>query len=132
MSQNSEPRNRKLGVGIWYATIIIAVVVMLGALFLIKDEDAALVSYYRYLIAYFTIGGLLSLGCIIREWFVEICNTKKWIIKIVVFVIAMAIGAVVFSLTKKPIFGMMMMFLGFGVLLYETVPTIPHNNQDVK
>ena len=132
MLQNSEPRNKKLGIGIWYATIIIAVIIMILALFIFREGDSAKISYYRYVVAYFTIGCLLSLGAIIREWFVEICNTKKWIIKIVVLLIAIGVGVVVFLLIDTPIVGMMMMFVGFGVLLYETVPTIPRNNQDIK
>lgn len=129
MSQNSEPRNRKVGVGIYYTTMIISIVVMIGALFLIKAEDEEVASYYRYMVAYYTIGGFLSLGVIIREFFAEICNTKKWIIKIIVLVLAMAIGTVVFILVKKAAYCMILMFVGFAVLLYATVPTVP---KDIK
>ena len=132
MSKNNEPRNRKLGVGIYYATIIVSVIVLLGALFFIKNDNAEVLTYYRYMIAYFTIGCFLSLGVLIREWLVEICDTKKWIIKLVVLVIAIAIGIVMFSLIKKPAICMIMMFVGFGVLLFETVPTVPRNSQDIK
>ena len=127
MSQNSEPRNKKLGVGIYYSTIIISIIVMIGALLFIKMEDAEVASYYRYMVAFYTIGGFLSLGVIIREFLVEICDTKKWIIKIVVLLLAMAVGTIVFIFVKKPEMSMAMMFVGFAVLLYATVPTIPRD-----
>ena len=118
MSQNSEPRNRKVGVGIYYTTMIISIVVMIGALFLIKADDAEVASYYRYMVAYYT-----------REFFAEICDTKKWIIKLIVLILAMAIGTVVFILVKKAVYCMMLMFVGFAILLYATVPTVP---KDIK
>ena len=127
MSQNSEPRNKKLGISIYYTTIIISIVVMIAALILIKNDDAEVASYYRYMVAYYTIGGILSLGIIIREFLVEICDTKKWIIKIVILLVAMIIGTIIFIFVKKPAFGMALMFVGFGVLLYSTVPTIPRD-----
>ena len=127
MSQNSEPRNKKVGVAIYYTTIIISIIVMIAALVLIKADDAEVASYYRYMVAYYTIGGFLSLGVIIREFLAEICDTKKWIIKLIVLVLAMAIGTVVFVLVTKPYVGMMMMFVGFAVMLYATVPTVPRD-----
>ena len=132
MSQRTEPRNKKLGVGIYYTTIIITIIVMIGALVFIKDDDLEKLSFYRYMIAYYTLGGFLSTGIIIREFFAEIYNLKKWIIKIIVVILAMSIGTVVFILVKKPVYGMIMMFLGFAVLLYSTVPTIPRNSQEIK
>ena len=130
MSQNSEPRNKKLGVGIYYTTIIISIVVMVVALILIKNDDAAIASYYRYMVAYYTIGGFLSLGIIIREFLVEICDTKKWIIKIIVLLVAMVIGTIIFIFVKNPAVGMSLMFVGFGILLYATVPTIPRDTNN--
>ena len=130
MSQNSEPRNKKLGVGIYYTTIIISIVVMVAALILIKNDDAAIASYYRYMVAYYTIGGFLSLGIIIREFLVEICDTKKWIIKIIVLLVAMVIGTIIFIFVKNPAVGMSLMFVGFGILLYATVPTIPRDTNN--
>ncbi len=132
MSQNSEPRNKKLGIGIYYTTMIMTIVVMIGALFFIKNEDKEVLSYYRYIVAYYTLGGLLSIGIIIREFLVEICNTKKWIIKIIVVVAAMIAGTLVFIFVKKAAIGMLMMFVGFAVLLYSTVPTVPRNTQEMK
>ena len=132
MSQRTEPRNKKLGVGIYYTTIIITIIVLIGALVFIKDDDLEKLSFYRYMIAYYTLGGFLSTGIIIREFFAEIYNLKKWIIKIIVVILAMSIGTVVFILVKKPVYGMIMMFLGFAVLLYSTVPTIPRNSQEIK
>lgn len=132
MSQNSEPRNKKLGVGIYYSTIVITIIVMLGALFFIKVDDAERASYYRYMIAFYTLGGFLSLGVSLREFFVEICNTKKWIIKIIVIILAMAIGTVIFIFIQKPAVCIVLMFIGFAVLLYSTVPTIPREDQKNK
>lgn len=125
MSQNSEPRNRKLGVGIYYTVIIISIVVMIAALLLIKNEDAEVASYYRYMVAFYTIGGFLSLGIIVREFLVEICDTKKLLIKLIIWVLVMAVGTIVFIYVKKPYAGLSLMFFGFGLLLYTTVPTVP-------
>ena len=132
MSQKSEPRNKKLGIRIYYATIIITIAVMILALILIKNDDAELASYYRYMVAYYTLGGFLSLGIIIREFFAEIYSAKKLLIKFIIVILAMAIGTVVFIFVTKPAVGMAMMFVGFAVLLYSTVPTIPKNSQDIK
>lgn len=132
MSQNSEPRNRKLGVGIYYTAMIITSIVMIGALLFIKNEDKEVLSYYRYMVAYYTLGGFLSMGVIAREFLAEICNTKKWIIKIVVVVAAMIVGTIVFIFVKKAAIGMLMMFVGFALLLYSTVPTIPRDAQEMK
>lgn len=132
MSQRNEPRNRKLGVGLYYTTIIITIIVMIGALVFIKNDDAEVLSYYRYMVAYYTLGGFLSSGLIAREFFVEIYDTKKWIIKIIVVIMAMAIGTVIFIFFKKPVYGLVMMLVGFGVLLYTSVPTIPRNSQEIK
>ena len=132
MSQRTEPRNRKFGVRLYYASIIITIIVMIGALIFIKNDDPEVLSYYRYMVAYYTLGGFLSLGLIVREFFAEVYDTKKWIIKLIVLVIAMAIGTVIFILFKDAKFGLMMMFVGFGVLLYTSVPTIPRNNQEIK
>lgn len=132
MSQRTEPRNRKIGVGLYYATIIITIVVMISALIFIKNDDAEVLSYYRYMVAYYTLGGFLSTGLIVREFFVEVYDTKKWILKIIVVIMAMAIGTVVFIFFKKPVYGLVMMLVGFGVLLYTSVPTIPRNNQEIK
>lgn len=132
MSQNSEPRNKKLGVGIYYTTIIITIVVMIAALILIKNDDAEKASYYRYMVAFYTLGGFLSLGILIREFFAEVYNTKKMIIKLLIIILAMAAGTLVFVFIKKPAAGMTMMFISFAVLLYSTVPTVPKNTQDIK
>ncbi len=132
MSQRTEPRNKKLGVKIYYATMIITIIVMISALIFIKNDDAEVLSYYRYMVAYYALGGFLSTGLIVREFFVEIYDTRKWIIKIIVVIMAMAIGTVVFIFFKKPVYGLVLMFVGFGVLLYTSVPTIPRNNQEIK
>ena len=132
MSQRTEPRNRKFGVGFYYATMIITVIVMIGALIFIKNDDPEVLSHYRYMVAYYTLGGFLSSGLVVREFFAEVYDTKKWIIKIIVIVLAMAIGTVIFIMFKKAIYGLVLMLVGFGVLLYTSVPTIPRNNQEIK
>ena len=132
MSQNSEPRNKKLGIGIYYTTIIITIVVMIAALLIIKNEDPDIASYYRYMVAFYTLGGFLSLGVIVREFFAEIYNTKKMILKLLIVFFAMAAGTLTFIFIKKTYMAMIMMFAGFAVLLYSTVPTVPKNAQDIK
>lgn len=132
MSQNNEPRNKKVGIGIYYTTIIITIIVMIAALILIKAETPEMSSYYRYMVAYYTLGGFLSLGVIVREFFAEVYNTKKMILKIIVVFLAMAIGTIVFIFVKKPEAAMALMFVGFAVLLFSTVPTVQKNTQDIK
>lgn len=132
MSQRNEPRNKKVGIGIWYTTIIISIIIMISAIIIIKNDNPEVASYYRYMVAYYTLGGFLSLGIIAREFFAEIYVFKKLIIKLLVVVFAMIAGTIVFIFVTKPAVGMMMMFVSFAVLLYSTVPTNAKNSNDIK
>ena len=94
MSKNNpkEPRKVKIGQRIYYASLIITCVVLLLTTILIKGEDANIVTFYRYVIAFYAFAFIIPAGAITREFCVEEYNFKQMMIKIIVGILVI-IGA---------------------------------------
>lgn len=125
----SKEQKKKLGLGIYYTVLIIAIVVMLASLVIIKSDDSEYVTRMRYIIAFYCFASLISAGVICREFLVEEYILKKMIIKIVVTVLVSLIGTVVFILVKNAQITLLLIFVSMGTLLFNTVPTIPQDKK---
>lgn len=128
VKNNNEPRKATIGKRVYYASLILTCVVLLLALFLIKTEDANLLTYYRYFVGFIAFSFLIPSGAIVREFCVEEYILKKMIIKIIVGVVIVAGGTISLILIKTVSFALIIMFLGIAYLLYAITPTFKKEN----
>lgn len=130
MSKNNpnEPRKVTIGKRLYYASLIITCVVLLLATILIKGEDANIVTFYRYMVAFYAFSFIIPTGAIIREFCVEEYNFKKMMIKIIVGIIVIIGASIAFIFVKIASVALALMFLSMAYLLYAITPTIKKSN----
>lgn len=124
----NKEQKKKLGIGIYYTSMILTIVIFLLTLVLVKSEDAVYVSRMRYIISFYCFSFLLGGSLIVREFLLEEYVMKKMVIKIVITVVAIIIGTVLFFTIPTASVGLVILFLGMGTLLYDAVPTVPKEN----
>ena len=126
----NKDQKKKLGIGIYYTAMILTILILLLTLVLVKSDDAVYVSRMRYLSAFYCFSFLLGGGLIVREFLVEEeYIMKKMIIKIIVTISVLIVGTILFIAVPTAAIGLVMLFLGMGVLLYDAVPTVPKENK---
>ena len=126
----NKDQKKKLGLGIYYTAMILTVLILLLTLVLVKSDDVVYVSRMRYLSAFYCFSFLLGGGLIVREFLVEEeYIMKKMIIKIIATISVLIVGTILFFAVPTAAIGLVMLFLGMGVLLYDAVPTVPKENK---
>ena len=122
----------KLGRGIYYASIIITILVLIFILvfFTTKSGDYTPeeISVIRYIAAYFSFGVILALGVTFRELFALTYNKTRIIIKFIVIGVTLAGGVVGAIFIRSAKVGLVFMFIGIFVLSYAIIPTVRNMN----
>lgn len=108
--------------------LILTTVFLLAVLILIKYEDKNMQSNVRYICCFYAFSFLLPLGLIVREYCLGKYVPKKMIIKIVVTIACLIVGSVLIFTLNNTLVTLAMVFLGFGLIMFVGVPTIPTDN----
>lgn len=126
----------KIGKNIYFASIIISMVVLLLSMFLLPTkslEGDALSKrlVYRYIIVFICLVFLIPAGCIIREYCYGKYIKKMLIIKIIITSLVLVSGLLIIGLTMNPAYSKVIALLGALVLIYTAAPTVKDNEKNV-
>ncbi len=126
---------KKFGRLFYYCTLIIAIVLMVVALFVFtsdgSDEQNTKVSIIRYAIAYYSFSTLLGSGLIVNEF----CSGKylinKMKLKIVVVICLTVIGAPIFIFVNNATIACALFFVSLLGLIFVLTPSIKDEQKNI-
>ena len=117
-------KKQELGKKIYNICLVLTTVILVCALFIVKDEDADKLSCIRYSICFYSFVVLLGGGSIIREFLSGEYIKKKMIIKCAILTSALIIGTILIVLFTNPSICLATFFLGLGSYMFTAVPTV--------
>lgn len=123
---------KKLANGIYYASIIITIAIMLIVLFVVRGESYTdeTISLVRYFVGYFCFATILSVGIALRELIMGNYNKKKMLIKFIVLSVALLLGVFATIFIRNVKIGLGLLFVSLFVLSYAIIPTMKNNNNE--
>lgn len=123
---------KKIGIVFYYTSLILAIALLLSVLIFMKNDDAEILSIYRYMACYFSFSVIIPVGLIVREFLLEEYVMKKMTLKIVIVVVFL-IGGVFASIFIKVASVALVLFLAsLLALLFIMVPSVPKNHSEGK
>ena len=119
-------KKEKIGRVVYYTALIVAIIVMLSALFIRSDgseSENIRVSNLRYMIAFYSFLGIISPSILVYEYCKGKYDLKIYKLKIVALSAALIIGTVIYILVDLPAVISTMFLVSILVFIFVLSPS---------
>lgn len=118
----------KFGVTFYKIVLLLTTVFLLAVLLFVKNEDKTEQTIIRYLCCFYAFAFLLPTGLIVREYCLGKYIAKKMMLKIIFSAATLVVGSILIFVFWNVYVTLALLFLGFGLIMFVGVPTIPTDN----